>query len=183
MNYFYKYDTKIRFSKMEKAKLITYEMFTQRGYTNIKAEEETLEATKTDGRGIIAYYINDEKINKQTITKYMSLMNDKGINHSIIVYREKITSTTLNTLKQSPDMIMELFSVLDLQFNITKHRLQPKSFRCLNQEENKEFKKEYGVKFPIIKQSDPISKFYNFKKNDIVEVILKNDLVVYRVIR
>lgn len=168
---------------MEKAKIITYEMLTQRGYTNIKKGEETLEATNTDGQSIIVYYINDEKLNKQTITKYMSLMNDKGLNHSIIVYREKITSTTLNTLKQSPDMIMELFSVSDLQFNITKHRLQPKSFRCLSKEENIEFKKEHGVKFPIIKHSDPISKFYNFKKNDIIEVILKNDLIVYRIVR
>ena len=66
-------------------------------------------------------------------------------------------------------MEFELFSIDDLQYNITKHVLQPK-FERLSEKEAQDFKKSYGIKFPVLRKDDPISRFYNYKRGDVIRV-------------
>ena len=46
-------------------------------------------------------------------------------------------------------MYFELFADQDLQYNITKHRLQP-TFQKLNETECDEYKEKFGVKIGIL---------------------------------
>ena len=62
-------------------------------------------------------------------------MDDLQIFHAIIVYKESITAFTKKAIEQSLEMTFELFAIEDLQYNITKHVLQPK-FECLTEEES-----------------------------------------------
>ena len=90
---------------------------------------------------------------------------------------------------ESIDIVFELFSVDELQFNITKHRLVP-LHQKLNEEESKSFKEKYGLKYQAILTSDPISRFYNYKRGDIIRILRirktndKNQYIIaYRIVK
>jgi len=69
-----------------------------------------------------------------------------------------------------------------LLYNITKHRLVPKH-RCLSVYETATFKRKYGVKIPVLLQTDAVVKFYNFKPNDIIEITRADGIVMYRIVK
>jgi len=169
---------------MEQAKAVCIEMLSGRGYTNItRNEDDLLMANRGSGEGIAVFFDDNSKLTKMSISKYMSLMRQIGVQHSIVVYSDVVTNTTSRSVDNSIDMEIELFSKSELQFNITKHRLQPKSFTVLPRNEEIDFKKKYGVKFPVMRSNDPIARFYNYKKGNVIEILDKRDLVHYRIVR
>ena len=111
-------------------------------------------------------------------------MNDMGIFHAIIVYKDSVTAFTRKAVNQSIEMKLELFAEEDLRYNITKHRLQP-CFEKLPADEAEEFKKKFGVKFGVMRSEDPIARFYDYKKGDVIRVIRgkTNKFVTYRLVR
>ena len=112
-------------------------------------------------------------------------MNELEIFHSIIIYKDGVTSFTKKTIDQSLEMYFELFSVDDLQYNITKHELQPK-FERLPEKEAIDFKKQFGLKFGIMKSDDPIALFYDYKKGDVIRITRnssKTPYITYRIVK
>ena len=165
---------------MENAKSTCMEMLQQRGYT--LCNDAKLKAEKNNGEFMVVYFHDAPKLNIKDMSKYMTMMNDEGVNHSIIVFMDSVTSMTSKSIDQSIDMKMELFSMEELQINVTKHRLQPSRFDRLSKTESLEFKKKYGYKFPIMKSSDPIARFYDYDKGDIIQVTQRNGLVNFRIV-
>jgi len=157
-------------------------MLEQRGYEIVLADDDLLRADKGNGKIIIVYFHLNSKLNKKDMGKYMTMMKDEGSNHSIIVYMNDITSMSSKSVDQSVEMKIELFTFEELQFNITKHRLQPAKFTKLPQLETVQFKKTYGVRFPLMKTSDPIARFYDYDKGDLIEVTNKSGLVTHRIV-
>ena len=169
---------------MQKALEICKEMLSQRGYNIVKSEELSLEGVhKNDPNDkIIVFAGSNLKFNVKNIQNYINTMHERKIMHSIIIYVEGVTSFTKKAIKQSSDMEFEIFAQDDLQYNITKHNLQSK-FRRLTTNESEHFKKTYGIKIPVLKLDDPISRFYNYKKGDIIEVERKNGTICHRMIK
>lgn len=167
------------------AKKTCVEMLEQRNY-KINTEEETnIIATKPDGSKVMVFFSDAAKFNVKNIQTYISEMNNLSIFHGIVVYKDGITSFTKKAITKSPDMKIELFPERDLRYNITKHRLQPR-FQQLSPSESEEFKKQYGIKYGIIKIDDPIARFYDYNKGDVIRVIRKKgecDFITYRIVR
>lgn len=167
---------------MEKAHRICIEMLQQRNYEIVDDGEDKIVALKPDGTQMIVFFADSNKFNVKNIQVYISLMNDLQIFHAIIVYKEGVTSFTKKAIEQSMEMKFELFAEKDLQYNITKHRYQPK-FDPLTMEEALELKKTYGNSFPIMRKDDPIAKFYNYQKGDIIRITRNSGYVSYRVVK
>ena len=169
---------------MSKVIEILFELLNQRQYTNINYNNDNIiTATKPDGYNIIVFISTYIKFNVKCLSEYISLTNEMGIKHLLIVYKNGITSTTkktIDTIKE--DIYIELFEEDSLQFNITKHRLQP-IFEILDKQEALEFKKRFGLKFPIMRKEDPIALFYDYKKGDIIRVIKKTGIIDYRIVK
>lgn len=169
---------------MDQARNVCIEMLESRGYANITRDEgELIIAERDDGDRIAVFFDENSKLTKMAISKYMSLMKQIGVTHSIVVYSDVVTNTTAKSVDNSIEMEIELFSKSELQFNITKHRLQPKSFQVLPHSEEIAFKKNFGVKFPVMRIGDPIARFYNYKKGNVIQILDKRDLVHYRIVR
>lgn len=158
------------------------EMLEQRGFEIIVKEDSTLRALKPTGELIVVFFHNNSKLNKNDMGKYMTMMKDENCKHSIIIYMNDITSMSSKSVDQSVEMKIELFTFEELQFNITKHCLQPSKFVKLSADENLQFKRAYGTKFPIMKSSDPISRFYDYDKGDVIEITHKSGLVSHRIV-
>lgn len=167
---------------MEKAHKVCIEMLTQRKYEIIDDEEDKIVALKPDGNQMIVFFTDSNKLNVKNIQVYISLMNDLQIFHAIIVYKDGVTSFTKKAIEQSLEMKFELFAEEDLQYNITKHRFQPK-FEKLKLEDASELKKKYGINFPIMRKDDPIAKFYNYQKGDIIKIIRNSNYTSYRIVK
>ena len=161
-----------------------FEMFQQRGYTDIQKDDDNITAFKPDGKGIYAFCSIVDKLNVNEINGRIDILQKQEIAHGIIIYEGTPTSVVKSIIANMPDIDMniELFSADDLQFNITKHYLVPQHIR-LSKEEAKNFKEKYDAKnIPVLLRTDPVAKFYDFSKGDIVKIIRKGGFVSYRIV-
>jgi len=183
--------------KMDRAIQTVSEMITQREYNITSEDNEKIIATNEKKECIIAYKIPVSKFNVDRFKEYVSKLeqlNEKNknikYNHIILVYIDCITPTGKKMIIESIDIIFELFSIDELQFNITKHRLVP-LHQKLNEDDSKLFKEKYGLKYQAILTSDPIVRFYNYKRGDIIRIfrpvkINTNDnqySIAYRIVK
>lgn len=176
-------ETKCETNTIPKPLKIAMEMIQQRDYTDIDLQEDRVIATKPDGKKMIIFLSTIPKFNVKSMSEYISITNEIGIKHLLIIYKDGVTSSTKKAIEQlQDDIYVELFAEENLQFNITKHRLQP-VFQKLDDRDNKVFKVKYGVKFPIMKSDDPIACFYNYKKGDIIRIIRKSGIIDYRIVK
>jgi DNA-directed RNA polymerase subunit H (RpoH/RPB5) len=161
------------------------EMLQQRGYEITEKDDSTrILAIKPDGNPMVVFFTDVPKFNVKNVQVYISVMNDMDIFHAIIVYKDSVTSFTRKAVSKSLEMKLELFAEEDLQYNITKHRLQP-SFEKLPSDEAEKFKQKYGNKFGVIKKDDPIARFYGYDRGDVIRVTRGkvNKFVTYRLVR
>ena len=159
-------------------------MFTQRGYSNITIDDQYIIAEKPDGEIIKAFLSVIPKLNVSEIQNCIANLQESKINHGLIVYDGVPTSVVKVIISNIEELKMniELFQSSDLQFNITKHVLVPKHFK-LNKIEAQEFKTKYGLNIPILLKNDPVAKFYDFSRGDIIKVIRRDGFVSFRIVR
>ena len=164
-----------------KAKEICLEMMRQRGYTILN--ETDLIAKKLNGNEIRVYMITtSNKLNIDKIQEVCSSMSKICINDCIIIYKNSITPAAKEIISNLT-FVIECFLYDELQFNITKHYLQPKFELVSNEEESRDLKTKFGNKLPILLHTDPISRFYNYAKGDIIQITRSNDYITYRIVR
>lgn len=163
---------------------ICIEMLEQRGYDVVLKDKEDLsiQAIKPDGDKMMVIFNSLPKFDSKSMKEVISIMSECGVNHSLVIYEDDITAATKNSLSQTNEMRVELFSEEDLQYNITKHRLQPK-FERLSNEKGEEIKKEYGSKFGTLRIDKPISQFYDYEKGDVIKITRSGGYVTYRIVR
>jgi DNA-directed RNA polymerase subunit H (RpoH/RPB5) len=164
----------------ERARQVCLEMLLQRGYSIIDAENMT--CLKPDGNQAIVFFNESPSFDTKSMKEIFSVMSETGVNHSIVVYKDKVTPATKSTLEQSEDMKIELFAEEDLQFNITKHRLQP-IFEKLSEDEATEFKKTFGMKYGTLRLDRPISRFYDYKRGDVIRIKRSDGYINYRIVK
>ena len=169
---------------MDKAYQTCLEMLQQRGYTVTKENDDHILAIKPNGESMVTFFSDIPKFNVKAIQTYIKALNDKKIAHCIIVYKEGVTSFTRKTITKSMDLRFELFAEKDLQYNITRHRLQP-IFEKLEDDDAKQFTKKYGIKFGIMHIGDPIARFYGYERGDVIRVTRENQnkFITYRIVR
>ena len=178
------------------------EMFIQRKYKKIDCKKIDLipssighiiiTAEDTSGNPVWAFDIIS-KLNADTIQAHLAVMNTHNIKHSIMICEKQPTPVCNNVIANSLNLgiIIELFQTEDLEYNPTKHILQPK-FSLLDEKEAEELKKKYGASnFPVLLRSDPIVRFYNYDKGSIIKITRKNvrngistgESITYRIVK
>jgi DNA-directed RNA polymerases I, II, and III subunit RPABC1 len=173
-------------SLVEKNVKVCVEMLEQRGYRDIRNVDDIdsvrFLAVKQNGETIAVFFNDSQKFDTKGMKEIINTMNDLTIKHAIVIYKDSITPATRSTLFQTIDLNIELFSAEDMYTNPTKHRYVSKH-EVLSDEEAQVFKKKYGVKIPVILLSDPIARFYGYKRGDIVRVIRRNGFISYRIVK
>ena len=167
---------------MQRAYDTCLEMLEQRNYEIIEPEDDRIIAQKPDNNQMVVFLSDAIKFNVKNIQMYITIMDELQIFHAIIVYKDSITAFTKKAIEQSLEMTFELFSLADLQYNITKHVLQPK-FECLPTEDATKFKKTFGIKFATLRKDDPISRFYAYNKGDVIKITRPNNYISYRIVK
>jgi DNA-directed RNA polymerase subunit H (RpoH/RPB5) len=158
------------------------EMMVARGYTitdeNINTDDEEsihIKCIDDDDKKINLYIITHNKLNIDIMKYYYGLFHKKGLKHAILVYQNNVTSSVKKILHNA-DIFIELFCSDELHYNILKHHLVPKHIKIDNRKKN-------DKKYPILKKSDPVSRFMGYKYGDIIEIHRKNGEIYYRFVR
>ena len=157
------------------------EMMTQRGF-NISSENDDFLIYQNNKKYVWVYKNIFLKLcsityNKKILNVYK---NDNKINHFLLIYDVYETCSLKRLIRQNIDFVyVETFNVNSVQYNITKHFLVPQH-KKVPKEEYKLFTFNTS-KLPKLLSSEPICRFYNFKKNDIIS-IKRNDCITYRIV-
>ena len=165
---------------MEKAYEICQEMFIQRNYEIVDSDEDRILAIKEDGNQICAFF-TVHKFNIDRLQEYIKMLKDMDCWHCVIVFKENATPVAKKIVLDSKEMIIELFEQDEMQYNLTKHELVPKHEKIKIDDSNRaQFGKFIVDKLPIISKNDAVSRFYGFKKDDIIKITRKNGYIFYR---
>jgi DNA-directed RNA polymerase subunit H (RpoH/RPB5) len=139
-----------------------------------------IKAKKSNNIAIV--FINDDdKLNIQGIKDKISIMNKENAKSCIIIYRSSVTSSAKKSL-ETLEYEFELFALHELQLNITRHRLVPRHTRVIPSEKE-ELDKNYKGKLPIILHTDPISRYYAFKRGEYIRITRKDGSIIYRIVK
>lgn len=162
---------------------IITEMMQDRGYVITETESDKMLATREeDSHQVLIVFIDEPKLNINTVKDLVQILQENDLDHAIIIYNDSITASARKTIESIENITIETFLRTELQYNITKHRLQPDFKKCEGEEEN-EIKEKWGTKIPVMLSSDPIARFYHYLRGDIIRVTRKNGFVSYRVVR
>jgi DNA-directed RNA polymerases I, II, and III subunit RPABC1 len=170
---------------MNKHYTVCKEMLTQRGATISEETDDMILAYMPDNSPVCVFISSTNKFNVDSIQEYVSLMHQMDVTHSIIIYKEGITSVAKKIVDELSDMTIELFSQSELSCNITKHVMVPKHELAFRKGSVglKEFKAKYSDNFPVLLKNDPVSRFYGFCRGDLVRIIRKGGIVMYRIVK
>ena len=168
----------------KKAFNVCIEMLQQRGCDITEQDPETLRivATKPDGDPMCVIFNSTPKFDTKSMKEVITHINEVGVSHAIVIHTEGATPAAKSTLAQTCDIYLELFDQQDLQYNITKHRLQP-TFSKLPPAESDAFKEKFGSKFGTLRHEKPISRFYDFSKGDVIRITRSDGYISYRIVR
>lgn len=159
------------------------EMLSERNYSFDNMDDDRGEMMFVDNKDncnkIIIFFPEETKVNIDVIKEKIYRMKNIEIKKCIIVYKESITSSAKKTIEMLSSDI-ELFNIEELKYNITKHYLVPKHI-LLTDKEKKEIK-SFNKKLPSLLRSDPVSRFYNYKKGDVIKIIRDNHIICYRIV-
>ena len=170
--------------RISKVKNTLFEMFEQRSYVDIKQDEQYIYAKDTENQTIRVKLDIVQKLNVAEMNSIVNELQKDNIFHCIVIFEGTPTPAVKNLISTLPELNIniELFHVENLLFNITKHVLVPKHEK-IDKEQQKEFKKKFGINIPTLLKSDPITRFYNFKKGDIIRVTRNNGFISYRIVK
>ena len=166
---------------LERIREITTEMLEQRGFEVSEVADELVGTSQTKP-AIIVFFNQSPKINNDRVQEYILKMRNDNFTHAIIVYNDAVTSTAQKVIDELKGMRIELFKKSTLRYNITKHRLVP-AHSLLTKTEMKTFKDTYGTKIPIILYNDPVARFYDFQRGEIIKVERSNGFICYRIVK
>ena len=155
-------------------KTTLYEMMSDRNYTYINnINENILKFKNIQNETLLIYNTEDDKTGVKTIKRVSEMINEHDIKHLIFIYKKVITIFAKNLLDELLESIyIEIFSENELSYNVSKHCLVPKH-RALMKSELNDILLYYKCSlnnFPIILKTDPISRYYDFKRGQLIEV-------------
>lgn len=135
------------------------------------------------------------KIKPSSIKDIYEEINEKISNTKkvdiILILKSKPNNSILKLQKDKSYTNIQIYWCKQLQFNVTKHELVP-VHKKLCEDDSKEVLKRYSLtgkqQLPLLLKDDVISKYYNFKSGDIIEITHTNtsqnrEYTFYRCVR
>lgn len=158
------------------AKPIPYEQFIEKYINNPKANSwcRVLYFDDKGKKGGVLWPV-PPKLGVGELTYYSQISLNNEWSSAILVCKDEPTTQAKKEINENLYELygIEYFTLGRLQWNPTQHRLVPKHIR-LSKKEKEQVLQEYRVdvsNFPIIHTDDPIAKYYNYRKGDLIKVI------------
>lgn len=156
------------------------EILKNRNYTVVDENDQYILMKDTNHKNILIFNINSS-LTINVIKIILKCMIDNNFDHSIVVYDGKITPSS-NKIIKNTDLTIELFTHNEMSINIFNHKYYFPHIK-VDETTKQLLLTKYGTKLPIILKSDPVIRYLNYKKGDIVKIIRKNNYITYRLVK
>ena len=134
----------------------------------------------TNDKLVIIFTCNDA-LTIHNMKLYLQIMSKHNISHCIIIYEDKITPSAKKIIDIS-EYEIEIFTKTEMSINITNHKYYFPHIKVDDTTKNNLLNK-YGKHLPIILKTDPVVRYLNFKKGDILKIIRQNNYIHYRLVK
>lgn len=122
-------------------------------------------------------YILALKIKPSSIKEVYEEIKEKNQDNKnidlILILKTKPNNSILKLQKDKQYCNIQIYWCKQLQFNVTKHELVP-VHRRLSEDEGNSILTRYSLtaknQLPILLKDDIVSKYYNFKSGDVIEI-------------
>jgi DNA-directed RNA polymerase I, II, and III subunit RPABC1 len=140
-------------------------------------------------KDLLVLFSLDAKAGKALVNWVLEQVRERECDHAIFVVAAELTSGARKELLASAKTIrVEVFSVLEVSFNLLEHKLVPRH-RPLSKDEASGVLEKYQTELsliPRIKQSDPVCKWLDVPKETMLEITRNpgtlEEVVTYRVV-
>jgi len=126
---------------------------------------------------IYVKFINIFRTKVSFIQEIVDKIYENNPNTSIIIVLKSKPSAVLRKLETKGDNNIQIFHIKHLQINPTNHSLVPIHIK-LTENQVKELLNKYKIitksQFPLLLQTDPIARYYNFKRGDVIKITSKH---------
>lgn len=146
-------------------------MLLARQHTIISQNESCILAQSILGKSVILIFF-PFKFTINNLKDILQIHPIQDYDEYIIVCKSIMVSNLKKIENISPKI--EIFTENELSFNLTRHYLVPKMVRL---------EKKISDNWPIMLESDPMSKFLKFKHGDFIEITYKDASVSYRIVK
>ena len=151
-----------------------------RNYSIVREDENYILMKNIENEFIIVFNCN-ESLTIHSLKLYLKIMDENQIRHCLIIYKDKITPSAKKIIDIS-EFEIEVFTYDEMSINITNHKYYFPHIK-INDVEKKQLLDKYGKHLPIILKTDPVVRYLNFKKGDILKIIRKDDFIHYRLVK
>ena len=168
---------------------IVSEMLNNRKYNDIQVFKDKLTYitanNKNNNEDIVVYYIKTKQDMNSTL-KIKSKNTTTSSSKIIYILCFLDSNVIPQKYLDLENDFTQIFHLNHLQFNIMNHKLMPK-FIKLSESEKKELSNTWDLNnLSKIKISDPASKYYDMKKNDVFKIIRPSnnsyEYITYRIV-
>ena len=134
-------------------------------------------AKKSESEILYVKFINIYRVKVAIIQEIIDNVYKKTPNTSIIFVLKSKPSAVLRKLETKCNYNIQIFYIKHLQINPTRHSLVPNHIK-LTENQVKGLLEKYKIitksQFPLLLQTDPISRYYNFKRGDVIKITSKH---------
>lgn len=124
------------------------------------------------------FFPDEPKIGIKTIQDYVSQMEKNNVRRAIVVVRLGLTPSARQAMKDvAPEYILEDFMESEMLINITEHELVPQHILLTEDEKQDLFSRYKLQESQLMKMliTDPIARYYGFKRGQVIKIIRKSD--------
>lgn len=121
-----------------------------------------------------------EPVKIAVIREVYARIKDENLSCLILILQSKIGSRARESIKEMFKFKVDVFQIMELLVNMTKHILKPKH-EVLNAEEKAKLLKEYSVvdsQLPRMLETDAVARYYGLRKGTVVKFTYDNELTV-----
>ena len=158
------------------------EMLADRNYILLHEDKLHIQALRTtvDNKHVVVhvYIIEQEKLNINVMKYYYTLFETENVSHAILVFQNITTSSVKRILSNIQNKVIELFSVNELLFNITRHVLVPLHMHVSITADHKE-----TLKYPVLKRTDAVAKYYRYVFGNLIQIYRKDGSIYFRLVK
>ena len=134
--------------------------------------------TNKEGDTIYIEFVNGNKIKLSILQEKIKKIKEAKENVTVVFVIKAKKNSGIKKLETKEKYNIQIFESKYLQINPTKHSLVPNHIKQ-SAEEIMLIRKNYRIlcnsQLPLLLQTDPISRYYNFKKGDVIKITNKRE--------
>lgn len=135
------------------------------------------------GTPLFIILVFQEKMGIEHLKNYIGICEKTIVKDLIIIYQNTITTNCSKIIDNMFQFHVELFPLNEFQYDITELYYYVPHEKITNEKKIKEIREIYKNSLPSILRSDPISRYFGFKRSDIIKITRSPSEICYRMVR